>query len=463
MLFGPSASAYTHFLRYLTGRSPFTAIPQKYDLNVLPNRTLSYYISDQGPTQLAPNDSLTGVISQIRAAAKVWNDVESSELRLSFGGLTTSAVPSSGPGIDVIFTDDIPPGLIAQTGFSQLGDPAGGTFVPIVRSTVMMNRNMTERPSFSEGFFLTAVHELGHAIGLQHSLVSSVMATEPTRSTSKAKPLGADDIAGLSLLYPTRTFAAATGAISGRVTLGGDGVALASVVAIPASGPAVSSLTHPDGTFRIEGIPPGSYYLYAHPLPPAQRGESRPANIEPPLGSDGRSIAPGPTFDTVFFPGGREPSFLFNVTAGGSTENVIINVQRRASAGINTVQTYNFVNQVTVKPPMMNRNAGRGTLVAAGSGLATAAGAPVAGLSAAVLANPAMVVAGSLRPYFAVPYLQLDLNLSPTLAEGPMHMLFTTGNDLYVLPAAFSVASKPAPVINLVTNAADGSTRQVQI
>jgi len=119
VLFGPSASAYTHFLRYLTARAPFTAIPQKYDLNALPNRTLSYYIADQGPTQLAGNDTVTGVISQLRAAAKVWNDVESSDLRLTFGGLTTASVPSSGPGIDVVFTDEIPPGLIAQTGFSQ--------------------------------------------------------------------------------------------------------------------------------------------------------------------------------------------------------------------------------------------------------------------------------------------------------------------------------------------------------
>ena len=51
----------------------------------------------------------------------------------------------------------------------------------------------------------------GHALGLQHTLTSSVMSTSITRTTSKAKPLTADDIAGISLLYPSRTFLAIHG------------------------------------------------------------------------------------------------------------------------------------------------------------------------------------------------------------------------------------------------------------
>src|SRR5207249_1866364 len=121
--------------------------------------------------------------------------------------------------------------------------------------------------SYYDSFFLTAVHEFGHALGLQHTLTSGVMSTAVTRATTKAAPLSPDDVAGISALYPAGAFLAEMGSITGRVTLGGGGVNLASVVALSTSGVAVSGMTNPDGTYRIEGIPPGQYYVYVHPLP----------------------------------------------------------------------------------------------------------------------------------------------------------------------------------------------------
>src|SRR3954451_22730662 len=78
------SSAYYHFVRYNTRTGPFTPIYEKFDLNALPNKTIPYFISAQAQVQLAPTDSYTGIVSQIRAAAKVWNDVDSSDLRLNY-------------------------------------------------------------------------------------------------------------------------------------------------------------------------------------------------------------------------------------------------------------------------------------------------------------------------------------------------------------------------------------------
>ena len=61
--------------------------------------------------------------------------------------------------------------------------------------------------------------------------------------------------------------------------MSGAGVNLASVVAISPNGAAVSTLTNPDGTYRIDGLPPRSYYVYVHPLPPAQQGQATPGDI----------------------------------------------------------------------------------------------------------------------------------------------------------------------------------------
>jgi hypothetical protein len=54
-------------------------------------------------------------------------------------------------------------------------------------------------------------------------------------------------------------------------------VNLASVVAISPSNPAIATLTNPDGTYQINGIPAGSglsYYVYVHPLPPPRKAKA---------------------------------------------------------------------------------------------------------------------------------------------------------------------------------------------
>src|SRR5581483_11346294 len=97
---------------------------------------------------------------------------------------------------------------------------------------------------------------------------AAAMSQGTIRNTSRTRPIDADDMAGLSVLYPAANWMANFGSISGQVFYNnGSAVALASVVAIPANGPAVSALTNPDGTYTIDGLPPNTYELYVHPLP----------------------------------------------------------------------------------------------------------------------------------------------------------------------------------------------------
>ena len=81
---------------------------------------------------------------------------------------------------------------------------------------VYLTTDLTQKPgpSYTSTFFLTTVHEIGHSLGLQHTYTSSAMSTASTRATSLTKPIDADDIAGLSMLYPTNNFSSSTG-ISG--------------------------------------------------------------------------------------------------------------------------------------------------------------------------------------------------------------------------------------------------------
>ncbi len=413
------AGAYYHFVRYASSSGPFVPICDRFDLRSLPGKTVPYFIAMEGPLTLAEGDSETAVISQIRAAAEAWNSVPTSEIRLAFGGFL-GASSMSGPHILVEFTDELPPGIVAQGGPVARLDPAegpDGTFTPIAKSVLRLPRNLSSRPSWTERFFLTVVHEFGHTLGLQHTWTSSVMSTEITRATTKARPLGQDDMAAISVLYPAEEFRATTGEIRGRVTMNGQGVALASVVALSPSRDAVSTLTAPDGSFRIAGLPRGFYYVYAHPLPPALGGEPLPVNLELPQTPEGR-ILPGPAFDVAFY-GGGAPGLPLIVEAGAAVDGVEIAVSRRAAVTLHSVQTYSFVGQNVVKPATLQWPGGNRTVVFTGYGANTIA----PGFSLSILSDAETVEEASLRPY-AAGYLMADVSLLPMSGEGPRHLLF---------------------------------------
>lgn len=446
------APAYYHFVRYASAQAPFIPIYDKFDLRALPGKQLQYFIALNGPLTLAEGDSEAAVLSQIRAAAAVWNSVPTSELRLAFGGFRDSGAATGAPSIQVEFTDELPPGIIAQGGPVSRLDPAegpDGAFTPIVRSVLRLPNNLSTRPSWTERFFLTVVHEFGHTLGLQHTWTSSVMSTEITRAVTKAQPLAQDDIAAISLLYPAADFRNSTGSIRGRIVLNGQGVPLASVVAISPGRDAVSTLTAPDGSYRIEGLLPGPYFVYVHPLPPAIAGEPQPVNLELPSTPGGR-ILPGAAFDVAFY-GGGAPGSPVLVEAGGAAEGIDLAVTERPSVSLHSVQTYSFFGQNVIKPAFVHMLGSTGSVVFTGYGATSAA----PGFSVSVLNAPETILAGSLRPY-ASGYLMADVTVSPFSGDGPRHLLFQNNGEVYVLPSGLRIARKAPPSIDSVTRDESG-------
>lgn len=464
------ASAYYHFTRFNSRLTPLRPVVEKFDLNVLPNRTLPWFVGDLSGLQLAPGDSLASLVSQIRAAARVWNDVESSDLRLAFGGFSGGATaPGAAPSLDVLFAE-VPPGLVAMGGPTVRAE-FNGDFVPIVKSVVMIQPDLSGRPSYTEALYTTLVHEFGHALGLQHTFTSGVMSTSITRAVGKSKTLSADDIAGLSLLYSRPGYSATTGVISGRVqTTGGAPVQLASVVAIAANGAAVSTLTNPDGTYRIEGLPaPRTYYVYVHPLPPPREGQTTPGDIVAPLDPDGRPLGAGLPFDTVFYTangavsaGTRDPASSTQVPAspGTPTENINFAVRQKADYGIHSVETLAFQGVQVLRPAYLNGSMSIPRVYATGPGLIGPAGGPVPGLSATVLGGASLTV----TPYDSR-WVQLSMTPQALLipSDSARHVVFSANNDIYVRPSAFFHVERPAPQILGVAPAIEGATRVAMV
>ncbi len=130
-----------------------------------------------------------------------------------------------------------------------------------------------------------ALHEIGHMSGLAHSALGEtellsgggrrVLEAEAVMfpiafaaGSIAARTLKADDIAGISDLYPDGAFSQATGSISGTVTKGGTPLFGAHVIAFdPATATMVAGFTlDRQGQFSINGLSPGPHILRVEPL-----------------------------------------------------------------------------------------------------------------------------------------------------------------------------------------------------
>jgi hypothetical protein len=289
------------------------------------------------------------------------------------------------------------------------------------------------------------------------------MSTEITRAMTKAHPLGADDIAAVSILYPTPAWAGLYGSMTGQVTMNGIGVALASVVALTPGGDAVSTLTNPDGTYEIDGLSAGSYQVYVHPVPPSLAGESYSGDLIPPIGSQG-TIQMGPPFNTIFLSGSASPGNPVTVSAGNTTAGVNFAVTPRSSVNIYGVQTYTFLwDQIaqgydTAKPATFILGNATGTAVITGDGLFSSDGvSPAPGLSASVLGAPDMIQSSVAAYTYGAGFLQFQVSTAAQSTPGPQHLILSQAGEMEIVPSAISLAAAAPPAITAVQQNSDGT------
>ncbi len=174
-------------------------------------------------------------------------------------------------------------------------------------------------------------HELGHLLGLGHSLLgeteirptggrrvlgkSSVMfPIAYAVGTTQDRFLHDDDKAALSVTYPTPQFLQNTGSVSGRVTLDGAGIFGAHVVAFNTKTQELVGgfSLNANGEFAIDGLTPGIYVLRVEPLDDADVSSFFDGDARVELG-----------FKATFH------SKLVTVPYGGFGESVEIKVTRK--------------------------------------------------------------------------------------------------------------------------------------
>ena len=103
-----------------TTTPPVRRFLRKFDLTTLPNQTVSYFVTNSGPTLYPQNDSFSSVLSQVNQAISTWNSVGTSSIRLAFGGLFNPNTPlPATPGGQVEFVQ-LPPGYYGMGGPDDL-------------------------------------------------------------------------------------------------------------------------------------------------------------------------------------------------------------------------------------------------------------------------------------------------------------------------------------------------------
>ncbi|OFW28418.1 MAG: hypothetical protein A3J28_01045 [Acidobacteria bacterium RIFCSPLOWO2_12_FULL_60_22] len=472
---GASAGwTYHPFGRYNTAVTPNTLIPARYDVSKLPNATISFYLTNQKPQALAPGDSVEALMSEIATAASTWNSVATSSLRVNFGGYTKQGAVIANPMGTVTFSSSIPPGA-AAVGGPIFRVPSGTPeFLPIELSRIQLPTDMSRTNTSSAGFLTVLAHEMGHSLGAKHSHVAAGM--YQTRLTSRARVLTEDDVALLSLLYPAPSFAFTTGAISGRVTTAaGQG---ASVVGVSAFSETVviGAFTKPDGTFTIQGLPPGAYKLMVQPLmlgsspSPDADNPGDPADLISLRTLNNQVVRINTDIDSAFFAGGgaatRDPgaAATFPVSAGQTTAGAAITIGSRGPLRLDVDDTVSFPLNVDRGSVLIWVPRG-GRVLAFSYGKALNAPGLNVGFT-----NPELTLApGSLRSFTTDPseifntFAGYRVQAGSGAVPGSSSVIYTNGADTYFSPGHVRVVASDPPSILSISPAAGGTGTAVAI
>jgi Carboxypeptidase regulatory-like domain/Matrixin len=281
-----------------------------------------YFVTDRS----APGVSAGQFRDAAARALTTWQDVPTAAVSAEFAGFT-SAEPDAEDGQNTLGFLSRPDLDRVLGSTSYLIDETTGE---ILEADIFFNSAFpwSVAPAGETGKYdleSIVLHETGHLFGLGHSALGEtelqagggrrVIAAEAvmfpiafSAGNIHDREPRADDVAGLTVLYPRANASGPGGSMSGRVTKDGQGVFGAHVVAFnPATGALVANFTtDAQGAFTISNLAAGPHIVRVEPVDDADLDSFFDGSVIPTVDLD-FLIAYFPGFVVVPRGGGSQP------------------------------------------------------------------------------------------------------------------------------------------------------------
>ena len=284
------------------------------------SNNIQFLINDQVVAGMTNSQGATWItadsdpIAALRASVQHWDDVSTADV--TFAPLTSTAIGLEPGDRNHVFvfidTPEIRAAVggalaVARTRFSLNGE--------FTDTDIVFNPDTSFSTTLASGTFDiegVATHEMGHALGANHTgvLAASMFPSIPEEFNIPSN-LSDDDVAFLTAAYPAPGALEARGQIRGTVSLLAGGAATGVLVTAtdPDAGVIIGTLSDlDDGTYTLGPLPPGSYLVSVE----AVSGVVDPLDFDP----SGATFAKFNTDVLTLFSGGNASPQRLEVLAG---------------------------------------------------------------------------------------------------------------------------------------------------
>jgi uncharacterized protein (TIGR03437 family) len=286
-----------------------------------------------------------------------------------------------------------------------------------------------------------ATHEIGHLIGLSHTAIGgATMFPRSGEGRTSSRSLEQDDILAASSAYPAGDFLTSRGTLAGRVSDGANPIFGAHIAAVDGNGNVVSgALSQPDGSYSIQGLPPGDYTVYAEPLDPNAGNFYSKSDLSDFYSTANLDFLTTQDFQVSIGAGQQSPLDI-QVTRGTPALDGYIVFDERNAAFVN-VSTTVFLGESDV------------TVGIAGPGLPQL-GAPlsISGPGITITSQRFVTTTTGLTAVLA------QINVSPTAPLGARNIIVSNGSQRTIVTGALELQLPGSPAAPAVASAANFGT-----